>query len=163
MAKAQVFSLDVIIGAGVLLALFTVYFISLSDFSLRATAFESYRSAKLAALEASKALAESPGESAAWHALAQANASTIHSIGLTGQARLMENEKLARFSATDYNESKELLGLSGFEFRLSLYSPNRTLLYSAGLEPQPEIQTIVVERIVLLNNSPAKLKLEVWK
>ncbi|MEM4389353.1 MAG: hypothetical protein QXG98_01685 [Candidatus Micrarchaeia archaeon] len=162
MARAQAFSLDLMIGAGALLILLAAYFLSLSDLAARTSAFEAMRAARLRALEASATLLAS-GEPAAWHALAEANSSTMRALGLAGQPGVLEPAKLARLRAMDYNESRTLLGLEGLNWRLSVLSPNGTTLYAAGLPPEPEIQSIVVERAVVLNASPAKLKLEVWR
>lgn len=150
------------IGAGALLILLAAYFLSLSDITMRTNAFEATRAARLHALEASAALL-APGESAAWHALPQANLSAVRALGLAGQPGVLEPAKLNRLQGMDYNESKALLGLEGLDWRLSIFSPNGTLLYSAGSSPAPEIQSIVVERVTVLNASPAKLKLEVWR
>ena len=162
MPKAQFFSLDLLVGAGVLLFLLTAYLIFLSDFSNRANSFEAYRSARIAAAEASSALAESPGEPADWQALASPNSSSIGSMGLCSQTRLLDNAKLAKLSTLAYNESKSILGLDRFEFRVSVLYANGTAAYQTGLTPQPEVQTIVVDRMVAYNNSPARLRLEVW-
>jgi len=150
-----------IIGAGVLLVLLSVYFISLSDISMRTGSFEATRSARLRALAASSALAEGPGESAAWHALS--NSSAIRSLGLSRNPFVIDGAKLSALASMDYNKSKALLGLEGLDYRLSIISANGTLFYSTGAAPAPEIQSMVSERVVVYNSSPAKLKLEVWK
>ena len=110
------------------------------------------------------------------------NITTVKSLGLASNRIFGAQNKgilvldpvkvrrLYELSEIKYNETKKVLGMlgPGYEFFIKIYIFNGTdysidPLYSIGLEPYNNASNkILIERIALLNSTPAKISMIAW-
>jgi len=100
--------------------------------------------------------------------MANITTANISSLGLVNGRNELVNAKLdALYSLNQTNESYEFvrtkLGVPGYNIHLRITSLNgETLLYEFG-RPSSLNNSVVVDRMVLLNATPARANVEVWK
>jgi len=160
MAKAQIFSVDVILASAILITiLISVFFYW--NYSQRKLSHQEDQSYLLSSAEqaAAQLLLTSGGN---WSA---SNSSAISSLGLAHQPWILSPSKIANFSLLPYNTSKELLGMKGQEFFMQVRQWNGTAYYTIneiGPEMNQAPEILKVTRLALLNNQWAVLELFIW-
>ncbi len=144
----QLFSMDILIaiGVGLLMLTFVVMFWNLNsnNLNLKQERIEMQRTA----FDASNELME---------------------ITLVDGNNIFDPEKVVNFISGPYNQTKEELGLGGYEFHLTIKNENGQVMeinstpLEYGISSENSTETIVVKRVGSLNKCVAILTLEVWK
>ncbi|MEM3400283.1 MAG: hypothetical protein QXP42_05620 [Candidatus Micrarchaeia archaeon] len=88
-----------------------------------------------------------------------------HGCGIAKTRNVLDENKTAELFSkikNDYNETKKLLGIVGYEFNMSIEMIDGRTIYSAG---KVGVGSVVVstERYGLLNGSVVRVRLVVWK
>ncbi|MBW2965949.1 hypothetical protein KY342_02480 [Candidatus Woesearchaeota archaeon] len=168
MDKAQIFSLDAIIAAGIfiliLLSAALIWNYSREKISIE----ETRNDMEIIARNALSVLIETKGNPKNWTSYTF-NQINIHSIGLAEEFLILNQTKINSLSSADYSTAKTILGILGsnYEFRLNIdtwngtsYMPN----YTIGTAPNATASEVVnIERFALLDNLWAKTTMKLWK
>lgn len=151
--KAQVFMYDFMFSMMVFLMIFA-FAVSKYNSNIADTAREDARRDALSrAGNIIGALAESRGIPENWHTLSD---DSIEMIGLAEKPLMLSNERLARFLSMDYNFAKELLGIQGYEFLLSLPDVNK------GISPSNTSDVIILSRSIDYNGEITEMRFFLW-
>ena len=157
--KGQVWSTDFALSAVIFfMALSTMVFVwnytnTQAQESLAASELEG------AALTASDFLARNPGYPIGW------NASNVQVIGLASSENVLDMSKVGTFINMSYQKAKSILSLGEYEFYFQLLYLNNTPLdgLSFGLQPSGAGIIAPVERLVLYDSMPVRMRLTVWE
>ncbi len=96
-----------------------------------------------------------------WH---RHNYSNVTAVNLASGRGVLDSEKLASFVLADYNTTKEVIGIGTSEFYLKISSFNgKTAYYTYGLTPSATSNKYTIERPALLNATPVKVAIIVWR
>ena len=164
--QGQIFSIDLLIS-GAILIIILVSVIFFWNYSQRKMTLQEQRFDLYALGE--KALSQlllTPGQPYNWESFSsnQDFLDKVQALGLAPEPLVISSEKLNRFTALDYNQSKILLGLigPGYEYSLSIYSWNGTSFnpesHFGQLQGEiPEISKI--SRLALLDEQIVKVEL----
>ena len=149
--KGLVFSSDLLVAILILLVIFIVVLISWNSFVDDTIKDSERKNIESLALKTSDNFVLSEGFPKDWE---KSNASVI---GLVSRSRNIDPEKLNAFLNLDYEESKRILGLQGYEYQFRL---NR----SGIVKPINSIgkDVSVVRRVVLYNGEDI-LEFYLWK
>ncbi len=105
-----------------------------------------------------KELTETKGYPENWEDLSESH---IERIGLMERNQISE-DKLTAFSNLDYNKSRELLGLEGYDYYFVL--TQGVIIISAGLSPASQTEYLIsTKRIVNYRGSEAQIELQVYE
>lgn len=146
--KAQLFSMDVIIA------------VTLSMLALSIVAMYWNTSAK----EINEQQSRKELERAAFDASAY-----LLNVMLVNELNIFDPSKLLSIVLCNYNQTKETIGLSGFEFYINLTYTNYTTVtingnpVACGSQYESAETLVVVKRSGIFNNEKVVLSLYVWK
>lgn len=164
-SKGQIFTIDLIIGITVLIFILTVSIIFSSNLGIRVNEFETGAEMKEIANFATNQLLYSPGDPADWENLGSLE--NVSAIGLAEENNLLNLQKVQTFTGSypsDYNAIKNLLGLSKYDFYLSIERvSDKQQLYSFGIATPADATVVYNERIALLDGKEVFVKTEVYK
>jgi len=166
--KGQIWSLDLLAGLVMISLLIMLFILEWNYIAIRWDSSESYRELLGAGLFSADALFTTPGEPPGWERMANITTANISALGLVNGRNELVNAKLdALYSLNQTNESYDFvrtkLGIPGYNIHLMIKSLNgEALLYEFG-RPSSLNNSVVVDRIVLLNATPARAKVEVWR
>jgi len=168
LGKAQIFSLDIVIAAGIfiviLLSTAALWYYGGEKMRIE----ESRNDMELITRNALAVLIETKGNPSNWTAH-DFTTSDIQSLSLADEFLLLNQTKVSSLSEANYSTTKTLLGVLGpdYEFRLDINTWNGTAYaanYTIGLEPNASASEIVkVERFALLGNTWTKATIRLWK
>lgn len=165
--KGQVWSFDTLIAASVLAFILLFCLLIWNTLAIRAEKSMEYREMRQAALHASDSLALTPGEPAGWHKMSELSESNLQSLGLASTRNKLDYNKIQQFASlnsTNYTVFKKTLGLSKYDYSLTITDINKTnAYYSTGINAYANSTKASITRLVVLNGSEALLNLEVWK
>jgi hypothetical protein len=117
------------------------------------------------ALAMSDTLIRVPGMPEDW------NASNVRVIGLASEENVLDPAKVLQFVGMDYNQTKRILGIGGYEFYFEVRHLNNTQMsingtgLTKGTNPSGKPGTrlvIPVERYVMLEGKIAKMEFHIW-
>ena len=98
-------------------------------------------------------LAEGKGVPENWHVL---SADDINQIGLARKPMVVSQERLEKFVSMDYNETKDILGIAGYEFFFGLSDMN------FGIAPSGAAEAIKIERPVEYEGNISLMEFTLW-
>ena len=168
MAKAQVFSLDAVIAAGIFILILLSAALIWQYTREKISIEETRNDMETIARNALSVLIETRGLPTNWTNYTF-NSTNIHSLGIADEFLLLNQTKINSLSLANYSEAKTILGVLGpdYELRLDINTWNGTdymPTYTIGIAPNATASEVVkVERFTLLNNSWAKTTLKLWK
>ncbi|MFH2105904.1 MAG: hypothetical protein ABII22_01475 [Candidatus Micrarchaeota archaeon] len=157
-AKGQIWSTDLLIASLVMLAIFFIFVISWNNLGYNWNSSQIQNKIYFAALFASDALIAQ--DSGNWE-----NEETLEnatSFGIVGERNELDNKKLSRLASANYTVVKEKLGIEGYGLFINITNGSGTF-YVFGVKPTNYDQTVVVERLAILNGSVVKVKVNVWQ
>lgn len=114
------------------------------------------------ALTASDLLIRSQGVPSNW------TTSTVLSIGLAGEEKILNRTKLLAFEQLNYNTSKVVLGVGSYDFFFQLLHANGTVVsingtaMTVGLSPTNASIIVPVERHVLYEGEIVTTQFQLW-
>jgi hypothetical protein len=170
-------TLDFIFSVGIFMAILLILFPLWA--TVRTQLFTSTYDRELAriVLGVSSSLVEGPGSPTNWQFSSFDNA-TAYGLAF-GRNRLMYGKMLnfTSMNATNYTRIKQYLGAGRYEMNVKLLYLNDTVLNDSGSSPPlplffglttPSNETVrytsqAIERLVLVNQSLYKLRVEVWR
>ena len=131
------------------------------------------RDINLHARYAMESLLLTSGNPAQWDTFIAVNTTTISTLGIATRPYEASGAKLVRLvarNATDYEEYKRLLGLSGYEFQLRVYEyvtaqqayPAVPQFHIGKSPPGTASERVVIERTGLKDGQRIRATLEVW-
>ncbi len=161
MGKAQIFSLDIVIG-------FTVVVFVIAASSLlwvysyeRNALYDKQSIIHETVRDVSSSLVVNTGHPANWSDVNSASA-----IGIASEPWILDGRKIDHLIAADYNDSKNALGLGETTgFSIVVGSWNGTGFgqkYSVGLNSTNATVVAVQQRFALLNGSWARVTVKLW-
>ncbi len=107
----------------------------------------------------------SPGDPADWEISAQARA---NAFGLAQSPGVLSLQKLAALQSlnSSYDDVREGIGAGPFDLYIEADDSTGTARYSFGKAADPQdsgTDSLSVERLALLDGSPATLKVQLWR
>ncbi len=165
--KGQVWSLD-FFAVSVTMALLLMLFILTWNFlAIRWSNIQLYDELWSVSLTATDALVTTPGQPANWEDIQTLNDSNVVTFGLANSRNVIDNNKISRFAnftQSNYSIVKSKLGLVRYNFFINITSMGKeTSYYQIGSKAILLNDTVVLERLMLLNGSVVNLRMEVWK
>lgn len=157
--KAQLWSTDFALSA-------VIFFLALGImvFAWNYTTIQAQESLLVSDLEnsailVSDFLARDPGYPQDW------NTSNVQVIGLASSENILNPGKIQSFLNMSYSKAKILLSIGDYEFHFEVLYMNSTLIngLSFGSQPTNAEAVVPIERPVLYQGSPARMKLIIWK
>src|SRR3989344_4635992 len=151
--KGQIASLDVLTALfGFMLILF--FIISLWALYInRLDDSVATRRLQLNAFQVVDTLLRSTGTPVDWEN--NPNASEV--LGLASPFGSIDQKKLSAFMALDYNSTVSRLKIKSFNYNLSIFHLNGTLLNSTGLRQNVTKQVVSVNRLAIIKNETKRI------
>ncbi|MGB9635362.1 MAG: hypothetical protein ACPL0A_02690 [Candidatus Micrarchaeia archaeon] len=88
----------------------------------------------------------------------------VSAINIVKSRGVLDREKIEKLVASDYNETREKLGLGTSQLYITIRSfDGKTVVYSYGIQPTTISQKYYAERPALLDNVPVKVMIYVWR
>ncbi|MBU2638021.1 MAG: hypothetical protein KJ955_03545 [Nanoarchaeota archaeon] len=157
MRKAQIASIDLFIAVTIFLILLGVVLHAWNIYNLRLQDNIEYEKMQLKAFHVSDLLVKSPGYPFAWE-----DSGPAEVIGLASSDRVLSPEKVSAFIAMDYDESKQMLKLSPYEYSFRIKQLSNNLTSSSGLPMAGEL-SVTAERYVTYNDEKAIVQITIWE
>ncbi len=154
MSRGQSVMLDFLLAAFVFSVVFSAVMLSLRNVQETFDAEERRWRIQRGAIQAADVLVKSRGVPFNW------NERETRLPGLKSMGRSLESGKLSAFEGLDYEETKEMLGLEGLEYRVEVKG-NETSM-SMG-RPESGDLRVASTRVALHNGEPVFLKVTVWE
>lgn len=156
-AKGQAFSYDFLVAFVIFLVLINAMYLSWSHNVTYMRDLREFERARFAATAVTDNLTLIPGKPSYWE-----NDIDTNFYGLVDDEFDLSLEKLAAFSARDYNSVKEGLNIDEYEFVLTVEQDDNTVYsFGQGL-PDPRF-VIGLERVVKYDGRPAKLYFKLYQ
>ena len=151
--RGQVWSVDFILSVVIFVTMIILFFFTFNLLSADASQQEEINRMQDTALEVTEALVRTTGSPPGW-----TNA-TVQLIGLAERENVLNDTRVLRFvnQSLDYNISKILLGIGGYEYYVRIEHPNGSTVFLKGLNLTKGLNytsaedIVPVERYVLLN------------
>jgi len=165
--KGQAWTFDFTAGMIILLAILLFFIFIWNGLAMRWNSVNEYRQMQFDSLFAAEALMSTTGHPSNWETLPAINSTTVDSLGLVNGRNELNNlklEKLVSINSTSYSFVKDRLGLSRYEFGLRITNLAKDSTYhDFGRFAGPLNNSVVFERLGMLNGSVVLVHLEVWK
>ncbi len=165
--KGQVWSLDFFAVSVTLTLILMLFIVTWNFMAVRWSNIQSYNELWSASLSATDALVITPGQPANWDDIQTLNDSNVVTFGLANSRNVIDNNKISKFvsfTQSNYSIVKSKLGLVRYNFFINISSMEKeTTYYQIGSKGSPLNETVVFERLILLNGSIVNLRMEVWK
>lgn len=143
--KAQIFSIDLIIGVSILITILsTILFI------------DTYTLGKIEATKNSLEMDITASSIA--NVLARTGGNLT---GLTNDENVLEGVRLNNFLASNYTDTKENLGAIDSELHIQFFDTNGQFS-EFGSVPRNKKSSSMVERILLYNGNPVLMRVTAW-
>jgi hypothetical protein len=159
----QVWTSDFLAGALILTFILLFFILMWNNTANRWNSSSGFLQMYSAAIFTSDALLTTPGEPANWETLpGLQNATTL---GLVNGRNEISNAKIERLVAENgsYESIKGKVGMQYYDFRVSVLSlGGGTVYHRFGKAPPADAESIVIERLGLVNDSIMLVRLEVW-
>ncbi len=165
--KGQIWSLDFFSVSLTMILMLMLFIFTWNSFAIRWSNIKSYDELWSAGLSASEALVTTPGQPYAWEDFQTINDSNVETFGFVNSRNIIDNNKLSKFANTtsgNYTFVKNKLGLVRYNFFINITDMEKqNTYYQIGNKATPLNESVVFERLMLLNGSIVNLKMEVWK
>jgi hypothetical protein len=168
LAKAQVFSLDIVIAMGIFILILVSTALIWQYSRGKITIEETRNDMETIARNALSVLAETKGNPTNWTGYAF-NTTSIKSLGIAEEFLVLDSEKISSLSSENYSAAKTILGILGpnYEFGITIKVWNGSSYaadYTIGSYPNATAYEIIhLERHVLFNSTWAKASIDLWK
>jgi hypothetical protein len=161
--KGQIWSVDLIAGLVAFLFIMLVFILVWNSIAIRWKQINDYRQMQADALIASETLMTTSGEPKGWEMMGQIdNAWAIGIVDARGQINPMKVERLIAENAS-YDFIRERLGLQRYGFGLNITDLERNQEYYRFGRFSGLNNSVVYERLGLLNGTPVLVRIEVWR
>lgn len=175
--KGQIFTFDSIIGLGIFIAII-ISMVYIWDYTREKAYYSEQRDyMERAGRDALSSLVLTSGSPPGWHlGPFPLNSTVVESLGLARNRPLEidqgKAEAMQAQNSSSYMAYKEILGLEGLEFRLTLWPYSggyeASPLFSIGTDPPASQKNIVkLQRFGLLHNSASdtwlRMDMEIWE
>lgn len=163
--KGQIWSID--FSAGILLLAFIllIFILVWNNLAIRWNSASAYRQMETGAIFASEALISTGGEPVGWEMLG--NISEAGALGLASGRNELSTPKIERLvleNSTSYDFIRARLGLQKYELGISIMSLDREdTIYEFGRFSSGMQDSVVLERLGILNRTPVIVRTEVWR
>lgn len=161
-SKGQVFSADTLLGLLVFLFALSIVFFYTSQLFERQSSFFEELELKTQTFNALSSLVETKGFPSNWEFQ---NIPEIKAFGIASSPGIVDSAKLESFlqiSQSDYDSVRKTLGLSKFNYRLSINDLNGESVAIAGSDAKG-LLSFKASRLALLNNEAVLVSLEAFK
>ena len=171
----QIFSLDFLIAVIAFAAILTASAVVWDYTAKKTGAAEKRNGLELAAMNTLSALIETPGNPSNWSRLPAQNfnPSNVFSLGFAknithgldfGGSWILDRKKLSYINSSTYNTTKNILGLAGYEFNLTLMDYNGTgfvFNYSVSGDFGNASNVVKHTRYAMIDGKKAEISLKV--
>ncbi len=176
--KAQIFSGEFLLAYFIFMTVLALALLLWYNTTRDVASVESYKLMEEKAVDAAEQLVRTAGIPENW------NKTNVVSVGLANESRILSAEKIASFlelmnasaqdglcndpSLSNYECSRNMLGLSEYDFQYTIDYLNGSPLYINGKEavtgraPANETRMMAVQRSALLNGTTVRATLTVW-
>jgi len=160
--KAQIWSFDYVVSAVIFVTAMIIILFFWSNATTQTLEQTQLSEMQEKTLTVSDVLIRNPGSPDNWTNL------TVVVLGLAGEEKILDRDKLFNFTYTDYTKSKSILGIGKFEFYFQLLYSNDTQVaidgvnITVGLLPVDAKIVTPVERYVLLDGEIVKVNFYLW-
>ncbi|MBN2014242.1 MAG: hypothetical protein JW778_03590 [Candidatus Altiarchaeota archaeon] len=161
--KAQISNFDLVIAAGIFLFILFVMIGTWGEMTNKINHFEDRRSTYYKGLDITEMLVKTPGNPPNWEQLDTLNPSTVYAVGFSSQPNVLDKDKLERFDTFEYEQMRDLLGLSREDFHLLIHDvkgADEIPLYSFGNSINRS--HIRVDRYAILEDNLVRLSLKLY-
>lgn len=141
-SRAQIFSLDLILAIVIFISILLSFY-SLGDYSFEKIIVDT--------------------EDGYVNEVSQHVANLLVGETLVGARNEIDEERLASFLDSDYNQTKKRLGAPDVAIRISLYDYEENLLHEFGEAPGTYTFVHITDRLVVYRGDPVRLRVEVLK
>ena len=154
--KAQLWSTDLTISIFVFISVVAAFLFAWGYIATEAQSVSRMSEMESMALSVSDALIRIPGYPPDW------NETNVMVLGLADGENILNQTKVDRFVAMDYQKAKNILGTDWYHFHFTVSDTNRTLLATKGPYPSNATSVVPVERYVLYGSTPAIMNMLFW-
>jgi hypothetical protein len=163
--KGQLLSSEVILAMCLFLGALIAFILAWNAISSSYAREQYDRQMQVALVGISDMAVLSEGDPADWEISAQSGASAF---GLASAPGVLSPQKLSALQSmnSSYDSLRERMGAGPFELYIEAGDSFGTPRYSFGRAANPldsGVDSLSVERLALLDNSPATLKVQVWR
>lgn len=163
--RGQIWTTDLTSGAVILATVLLLFILSWNDLAVRWNSSNQYRQMLTDAIMASEALMTSPGEPGSWEMLP--DISNASAIGLVNGRNELSDMKLARLKGEEnstYRFVKERLGVQRYELGIRITDlDGEDGYYEYGRFPSGLNDSVVLERLGIMNGTMVVVHVEVWR
>lgn len=163
--RGQIWTTDFTAGVAVLVFILLFFTLLWNTLAIRWNAANEYRQMETDALLASDSLMTTSGEPKSWETLPQiGNISALGLVNGRDELNTAKIEKLVSLNSSAYTAIKERLGLQRYELGIRITDLKKSATYyefgqfSGGLS-----NSVVYERLGIMDKSPVIVHMEVWK
>jgi len=163
--KGQIFSSDLMIAGIIFLLILTLSLVYSNDVANKISILEQDNLREQAVQNAANALVYSPGKPANWQNFS--DLSGIFAIGIADSRNVIDPTKINQLvilSQTDYDQIKDLLGLSKYGLKVSIIDLlNNQVFFEFGVEPGSNQSVSAVNRFALLDGQDVIVRVKVFE
>jgi len=154
-------SVDFFISTIIIVFISMMFILLWNGLAIRWNVEHEYTQMYTDAIFAADALLTTPGYPESWENLE--NTSTANAFGLVNSRNEINNMKLEKLNETEYDTVRKKIGLARYDFEMMITDlSGEETYYSFGM-PSGQNNSVVLERMALLNNTPVIVNIEVWK
>jgi|GEM_PF-2276637 len=160
-SRGQISTLDLVVAAGIFISILLSVMWAWNSVLLKIDLFENKRRIYQKGLDVAELLVTTSGDPANWNELDVVNSNTVDVIGLVSEDNVLDQEKVNKFGEIDYDNQREILGLSKEDFNLTLYNVTDGIgdpLYSFG-RYYSDITQVRISRYAYMNDEIIELRL----
>jgi len=156
--KAQATSIEFLFILTILIALI-VFSIGLWNLIFsRIKESETRTSLETLAFDISDQLIKSQGLPTSW----EDDTSKIFSLGLAKENYVLDMKKINKFSTMDYQQIKNLLGISSYDYKFRIMALNGTTLVQSGRDTSTATNVVFASRTVLYQEQIVRMEFGLW-
>ena len=160
--KAQFFSIDLFVALAIFILVITLVMDLWSSIRERKSSFEQIASMQMLLHDLADQLIRTKGDPSNW------TAENVNSIGLVIEDRVLSQSKLLNFTEMEYNKIRQIFGISSeFYFRVTDLNDSTISINDKEIEqgraPINATDILSVERLALLNQTPVRVYLMLWR
>ncbi len=163
--KGQIFSTDLMIASIVFLFILTTAAVYGNQLANRLYFIEQDSEMRQIGQQAANILLLTTGSPANWQQLSSLE--EVNVIGLAEHQNFLSIEKMTQMktlTSSNYEDLKEVLGLSKFDFKLEVKSlQNNLIVESFGQEPGLESRVVSINRIAIYDSNNVVVRLRVFE
>ncbi len=158
--KGQVAVLDLFISAMIFGILVTVIMVTWNNYNTKIENQIDYNTELVKSFHLTDLLTKYPGKPSAWEHIVEGDDIKISILGLAKDDRVIDPVKLQEFLSFDYNETKQIMRITSYDYYFRLYKLD-------GSDFTPKIEkgvilndtsTIALTRFVIYNETEAILE-----